>query len=361
MSKNTCAEHELCQLFPLAECSWCSSLGRLTLTVDDDVEVCTVLEFISRFWDKSRPCFVRFLRIVNDPNLAVEKDFMPPKYVDVTLDGATAAQSHCFLRGSEVEFAPKISKHRKRPPKQPPDERPLFIRKIPRRDQQHRGVDQGEQHEGRIEEEDNIDNDKDAGLGDDSDDCDYNDPEQYNAILEQFCEVDEQDLDNDNEEDDQNLMGILDEFLQDLESDLKDEGTGEDGPENVDMASREPVSGPSHPSEVPEAERLHQSQPLLQEQLDSVDPPLPSPSDPPPPPPSALPQKRKRNLGKTDEAEGAASSGSRAAPPATLAAAGAKSASLFDDSTIFVGPFTIVKRHHPVACSLGCRFVFGLT
>ena len=100
----------------------------------DDIEVRTCLQFLKLYLNPGKPYYCRFLRIVSGDS-EVDESFMPSKYVDVILE--TGSQSHCFWRGSDVECAPKISKHRKRePPKPKPgdpdqhDRKEVFVRRV---------------------------------------------------------------------------------------------------------------------------------------------------------------------------------------------------------------------------------------
>ena len=77
------------------------------------VEVRTSLEFLKQYCDIDVQYFLRLLRIVDDRKVEYSQDVMLPRCVDVVLPKGPHGISHCFWRGASIEFAPRISKHRK--------------------------------------------------------------------------------------------------------------------------------------------------------------------------------------------------------------------------------------------------------
>ena len=261
---------------------------------------------------------------------------MPSQYVDVTLEAATV--SHCFWRGSSIEFAPKISKHRKRPAQSTAGEK--FVHKI------RKGEDVGRQHMNR--DTDNtpaMENDvQDGSHSHNLEEVDYTNADQFNGVVQQLCEgIDGSDNDKDNDDNDKSdvVNDIFDELLQEFEEQHREGEEGvetSDHPENVVQSVAE-VPEPVHPSELVRQEKEAEAAEAVQ-------------SD------SAVMARQPQASSSSATASNTKQASSSSAPTKSLSIAqvGGRSASLFDDSTVFVGPFTIVKRYHPVPCSLLLHF-----
>ena len=308
--------------------------GLLTLDIGDDgFEVRTCLEFIKLYWDASKPCFIRFLRIASDAGVRVDPSFMPCRYVDVVLE--PNIQSHCFWKGSQIEFAPKPHKSsRKRGPQSQGEEKQVLVRKVARprprpthtsRDQQlvDSDVDMGEAEASEIDADAFLDDNFDVTTG-----PDYNDPDQYQSVLEEICQEDDTES---NREDRMQLLDLLQEFVGNGEN---DEGDGPD----------------------PDQSDTDQCAPLHPEEQGGLDPPAPAQSSEASGSRPSRPKTVERSSSVARAAGGSAKSSSTSVKAAdeatarvTLATAGAKSASLFDESTIFIGQFYIVKRFFPVS------------
>ena len=234
---------------------------------------------------------------------------MPSEYVDVTLEAATV--SHCFWRGSSIEFAPKLSKHRKRPAQSTAGGE-KFVHKI------RKGEDVGRKRMNRdTDDAPAMENDlQDGSHTHNLEEVEYDNADQFNGVVQQLCEgMDGSDSDNDDNGKSDVVNDMFDEILQEFE---QQNGEGEeavetsDNPEDVQGVADVPE--PVHPSEL-------------------------------------VRQEKEAEALQSDSAVMARQPQARSIPPSIpprIAEVGARSASLYDDATVFLGPFTIVKRYHPV-------------
>ena len=307
--------------------------GRLTLRAsqeDDVVETRTCLDFFKSYWDPTQPCYVRF-HTIDCEKLAVEDGFMLPKYVDVRLEPMA---SHCFWRGSAVEFAPRIAKHRKRKPSDSGDKPKLARQVVPKT-----GPGTGDRVHGQS---------GDCGPSDAGDECqdidmvgpDPFDPDDgepdtdFEDVIKDLCGESDQDQESDSEtaQDDENDgNGGIEEPLSDLIAQffasVEDEGDDLLGDDNEE----------AEPAIPPEGELLPPVHPAEQTSSSNVAPAA-APSSPGP---------------RSSSSSSSSTSTSSAPVPATtrqvptLQEAGAQSASAAHPSTVQIGPIKIVKRFHP--------------
>ncbi|CAL1149926.1 unnamed protein product [Cladocopium goreaui] len=316
--------------FPITACS---KLGRLTLTAsrgDDQIESRTCLDFLKMYWNKATPCFVRFYTIVTSKDELIEEDMMLPKLVDVKLE---PVPSHRFWRGSAVEFAPKISRHRKRKPDSNTDQKKgILVRKMPRTRARATGnestTSEGDSATG-LEEED-IEPDLDDAI---AEMC----PDHENAESE-AGEADEMT---------ECMADLIQEFFAQTgtqDGDACDsENDGEDDVNEIDPTGDPDLQEPVHPLEAEQPDQA-ENRPGPSGTSDACES-----SHPPAAPDSSSDPSSSSSSSSSSSDEASTKPPERRHVP-TVAEAGAQSASVHDPSTITIGPLKIVKRFHPVPC-----------
>ena len=324
------------------------SPGWITLQAtdgDQEVETRTCLEFLNMNFNISEKCYVRFCTIVDSREVVLDEGLMLPKLVDVTIEPVAA---HCFWRGADVEFAPKIARHRKRKPEDKPKE--PFVRKVASRKGKEAATDdasgpsgsdgheiarlaeahginmQAPSHAMQVDDEEY---DPSIDSGGDGSDVDLSNETELDSLIEQMCAPIEEQA---RRSDEQTLADLLEDFFAE-----SDGGNGKDGKGDIDNVS------------VPESNDCDCEEPLHPSEEGRANPITTEPV-------VASPKRSRSSDSSSDssESESSGSGGAAAAPSRPqhqrILEAGAKSSSLFDDSTVWVGPVRFVKRFHPVSC-----------
>ena len=358
----TCTRLHCCHYNPFS--------GLLTLQAGDlgDAEVRTCLDFLKLYCDIHHPYFVRFLRVVSDRSLQLLEDFMLPKFVDVRLQEVRPQQEgsrlHCFWRGDSLEFAPKISKHRRRPARtqhsaeggKQRSARPKSSTKKGNAAADDAGPEAPDSDHGGDEGgDDNDDNDRDSPEPDVDGDSGQFGENEVDDILRELCAdfegAPEPDADAEQEGEDQAhqaeeaFRSLLEEVIANCQVDMDAAESASDQDQEVDI---DQIAIPQHHCDkagpAQEAERdpdaSSSTSSSSSSSTTSSSKGLRSRSS------STQPRRsRKRNLdaGNSDDEPG-----KQQRKHLTLAEAGAKSSSVFDQSTVHIGCFYIVKRFYPV-------------
>ena len=326
----------------------------MTLVAGDEeeqVESKTLLDFLKDYCDIGINYFVRVLRIVDKRSIEYSQDMMLPKFVDVALYPDTTGMSSCFWNGSSQEFAPKISKHRKGRGSSEPGQQPSAgTRPRPRRP----GL--------RLDKRNH----------DDVDVLDHNHPVEnqmpekeethmefdFDQILEELCaewDVEGQAADGEESNNDNNeYMELLASAFADCqisEGDMSD--SSDSGNENATDAAAAATANDKNDNDL--KDNLDQDQDMDSDKGDTGVESFqtgPAAGDGAPPLFASSPRNRHPKRSSSDSAAVSVpvpvpAPKAKARPSLSLSAAGARPASMFDDATVFIGPFVIVKRYHP--------------
>ena len=354
----TCTRLQCCFFNPFS--------NMLTLEITEDTpgpEVRTCLDMLKHHCDISLPYSVRCLKIVTDRNMDLLEDSMLPKFVDVQLHEGVRSEWKCFWRGADAEFAPKISKHRKKEERKEPGgdgcgrqprskasgsapartrtrTRTATTSQIPT-DQQ-----QGQQEQDLGDDGSDDDNIIMENAGGSDSESGLHHSTDVDAILRALCpdepEPEEIEQNNDEEinEGDQDDQG---QFLQLIDDLIAHHYPQEDPSPDSDSDADAPA--PVHPSELlagagpgpgdGDASSGKKESGKSSSSSSSSSTSSSSSSS------SEERRRRQRRRKRPREQE------SQPKPAQTIAAAGAQSSSVFDPSTVEIGPFRLVKRFHP--------------
>lgn len=324
-----------------------------------ECEVGTCLEFLKLYCDDGEPLYVRLLHIVsgNDP---VDAGFMQPELVDVFLPAGMVW--HCIWERPLKFHKQKTTKKRDSSNQEVESQRP---RKSCKAAGGGHSTPRGPGP--RVEEKEKAwvgdsDNDNDQGHdGNNADgdgDGDVNGDDVDKILAELFdgdgdmtdFNVEEEDEDQDEHANGENLSDLLLELIaaqkeedeEEKENDLNLDGEESNTKCDLDLGIEE-FPEPVHPSElgddlprpeaeaqVPEVPAVAKSEPPQSEGGQE--------QEPPPAPKSESTRTRKKAQAKSE-------------PSCYLgvAASGAQSSSVYDPSTVFIGPASLVKRFHPAA------------
>ena len=275
----------------------------------------------------------------------IDDGMMLPKYVDLTLDPIAA---HCFWRGSSIEFAPRISKHRKRKTHDGPEQKELFVRKVSGRKTHGCAASSSGANDGReiarLAAENNINigipadddgvDDCDYAPTDDSD-VDFNNDQELEAFIAELCPSEEV-ATNDQDQDASMAMADLLDFFSNMEAVEEAERNDDEVHVSQDIVreAHPDQDSDDHPSAKDAADDSSDSSSSSSSSNSRSGQRGPAPSDPTRTA-AETPIPRPIQTTKTQMS-------------ATLAMSGAKSSSMFDESTVWVGPIRFVKRFHPV-------------